>query len=133
MDGAFNAAGDRQFLRDDLTQHLCALSDHDGRGLQLAFDVTKNCHGPVAGNLPNNRKTGTDGGHCFRSRRCRDSGALHLVIRGSNVSILFRCISFGFSKHVTLLLLTVGSSKLSVSVVDTAKTVTKMTEHFTRG
>ena len=48
MDGAFNVAADRQFLCDDVALHLCAFSDHDGRGAYLALDVTKNRQAPVA-------------------------------------------------------------------------------------
>jgi len=56
MDAALNVTTDRQFVCKHVTHHLCAFSDHDDRGPQLAIDVTKNGHRAVSDNLADNRK-----------------------------------------------------------------------------
>src|SRR5215831_14481541 len=101
MDGALNMAADRQFLCDDVALHLCAFGDHDGRGVQFALDVTKNRQAPVADNLAEYRKVGTDRGDFGRRRGC-NGRPWHLMHRW-RISIIY-LIALGSSEHVTLLL-----------------------------
>jgi hypothetical protein len=78
MDGAFDVPADRQFLRNDATLHLCAFRDHNSRGAKLTLDLTENGQRPVADNLADNRKAGTDRGVLGRRRGC-NGGAWSLL------------------------------------------------------
>src|SRR5215471_21480352 len=69
MEGAFDAAADRQFLRAELALYLCPFGDHNGRGAYLSLDVTKNSQGPIADNLADDRKARTNRGGRFRLQR----------------------------------------------------------------
>jgi hypothetical protein len=51
-DGALKVAANCHFLCDDVTQYLCAFSDHDIRGAYLTFDATKNSQTPMAITFP---------------------------------------------------------------------------------
>lgn len=55
-DCALNLAANCHFLCDDVTQYLCAFSDHDIRGAYLTLDATKNSQAPMADDLAEDRK-----------------------------------------------------------------------------
>ena len=64
-DRTLDATSDRQFVGDNIALDLRAIAYLDGRGVDFSLHVTKNRQLPLANNLADNRKSGTDGGCRF--------------------------------------------------------------------
>jgi len=69
MDGALDAAADRDVLRNDAAFDLCAIADQKIRGAQLAFDPAKHLRWTIAFDFADDRHAGADARGRSRFRR----------------------------------------------------------------
>src|SRR5262249_58122152 len=68
-DGAFDAAADRDVLRNDAALDLCAIADEKIGGAQLAFDAAVDLRRTAAFDVADDRHSGADARAWPRVRR----------------------------------------------------------------